>query len=392
MPPRLFVLAAATFATGTGTFVFSGLLEPMAADLGVSVALAGQLATAFTVAFALGAPVAASLLAGLDRKKVLVTALLAVAALNALSALAPDFASLFGLRVLTGLAATCVGPVASVAAVALAPVGQTGRALAAVMAGLTLSFILGIPLGSVVGAAFGWRATFAFAAIIAVAAAGLILALLPPVPRTADGRGRAAFAALAQGPVLHLLAISLIAFAATFSVVAFIGPVVTASTGLTGAGVGAMQAFVGVGSLIGLAIGGRLADRTASARPVAVIFAVMTVTLALYVPLTGGVLSGMPAKVLLAAVITSGAACLFALIPLVSARLSVAASDARMLAFAVNGSVISFGQGLGAVLGGLAGTVGGLAAHGLVGAMLALCGLGLVLAAGARAARLEATP
>ncbi len=392
LPPRLFVLAAATFATGTGTFVFSGLLEPMAADLRVSIGAAGQLATAFTVAFAIGAPIAANILAGSDRKRVLVLGLLALAALNMAAALAPDFASLMGLRIVTGLAATAIGPVASVAAVALAPPEQRGRAIAAVMAGLTLSFIFGIPLGSVVGAYFGWRATFVFAGLIAFGAALLIALVLPVVPMTAESRGRAAFAALWRGPVLILLASSLVAFAATFAVVAYIGPVVTAATGLTGSGVGAMQVFVGFGSILGIVTGGRLADRTEGTRPILFVFLVMAATLALYIPLVGEVFSPMVAKVLTAFVITAGAACLFTLVPLISARLSVAAQDARMVAFAVNGSVISFGQGLGAAFGGLATGLAGLAGNAMTGAALALAGAVLILVAQFRPVAREATP
>jgi DHA1 family inner membrane transport protein len=379
MTPRLFVLAAATFATGTGTFVFSGLLEPMAADLSVSVAAAGQLATAFTIAFAIGAPIAASLLAQADRKRVLVVALFAVAALHVAAALAPGYGSLMALRVVAGLVATAVGPVASVAAVALVPPEQRGRALALVMSGLTLSFIAGIPLGSVVGAAFGWRATFLFAALLAAAAALLILAVLPHVPKASESRGRAAFAMLAQGPLLVLFGISLIAFAATFCVVAYIGPVVTAATGLTGAGIGAMQAFVGIGSLLGLAAGGRLADASTSPKPFLAIFAIMALTLLFYVPLVQGLLTPLSAKVLMAVVLTAGAACLFAVIPLVSARLAGAAAEARMLALAINGSIISLGQGVGVALGGLAAGLFGLAGSALCGAALAVAGLALIL-------------
>ena len=59
--------------------------------------------------------------------------------------------------------------------------------MAAVLAGLTLSFVLGIPLGSVAGEWFGWRATFGFSGGLALAAAAAIAAVLPPVP----GWGRA---------------------------------------------------------------------------------------------------------------------------------------------------------------------------------------------------------
>ncbi len=65
---RLVVLALGTFAIGTGSFVFAGLLGDVAEDLEVSVGAAGQLITVYAVVYAVGSPVLVTLTGGVPRR------------------------------------------------------------------------------------------------------------------------------------------------------------------------------------------------------------------------------------------------------------------------------------------------------------------------------------
>ena len=385
MNPRVLILAMASFAVGTETYVFVGLLATLAADLGVTIGEAGQLATAFAITYALAAPFMAGLTAANNRKRILVAALLVLAVLNALAAVMPNFGALLAVRILCGLTATLVNPVAAAAAAALVPPERRGRALAIVLAGLTLSFTLGIPLGSVVGDAFGWRATFLFSGALALLAAIAVGAVLPDVP-SGDRAGLRTLTVGLEPRVLVNLGFTVIAFAATFSVVAFIGPVVTAISGLEGGHIGLMQGLVGVGCLLGAVIGGRIADRAQAAWAVGVIFTLIAATLAVYSVLMLAPASGhstVADTVMLALTILLGAAALFALAPIVQTRLVAAAPDRRNVVLALNGSMIFLGQGIGAAVGGVTIDVASLAFVGLAGASLAV--LGVVLAASTRA-------
>lgn len=387
MDPRILILALATFAAATQTYVFAGVLADLAADLGVSLPAAGQLASVFALVFAVSAPLTASAFAGTERRGLLVSALFLVALLNSAAANAPSFEALMGLRVITAAVSTLVAPVALSAAAALAPPERRGRALATVLAGLTLAFTFGIPLGSAVGGAEGWRATFALSSALAAAAAAGIAWVLPPVP--SDERpGLAGLRAMGAGAVWPLLALSAGAFLALFTVVAYIGPVVTRITGFTGAGVGAMQVFVGVGSVVGILLGGRAAD---AGRPRAAILACLgacCVSLASYsfwMTLGDGLPEGARTAGL-AATILLGASSLFALGPIVQARLVAVAAGARNVALAMNGSMVFLGQGLGAAVGGATLGLGGIEALGLVGAALAAATATLALGVPRRAA------
>ncbi|WP_137125478.1 MFS transporter [Roseomonas sp. HF4] len=372
---RIPILAAASFATATQSFVFAGLLAEMAADLAVPLASAGQLATAFALAFGLSAPVVAALLAGRERRAVMVGALLVLAALNLAIVAVASFPALLALRIAAGVAAAGVLPAATATAVALAPPEQRGRAVALVVGGTTLAFLLGIPFGSVVGDVFGWRGCFAFAAGIALLAAAAIRAMVPRVPGDAGGAA-GGVAALRIPGVAGTLALNFAAFAAVFSVAAYIGPITTAVSGLTGSGVAAMQALVGVASLAALPLGARLADRghrAARLLPAGAFGANL-----LQVGLLAGIAAGsLLAPALQAVAVLVSAGSLFALGPVLGARLAMLAPAARGFVMACNSSAIFLGQAAGAALGGLGIALGGLGGAGLAGAAAALAAMWL---------------
>jgi len=378
------VLALAAFASATQSFVFAGVLREMSDDLGVSLAAAGQLATVFALAFALAAPFVAALFARLGRRRLIVGALLALAALNTLMALAPAYLPLLGLRVLGGATAAAVVPTAIAAASALAPPEARGRAIAIVTAGTTAAFLLGLPMGSAVGEWFGWRACFAFAALVSGAAALAIRAALPEI--AGEASGLAGLRALCRPGLLAAYALTFSAFAAVFAVAAYIGPAVNRVSGLAGAEVGLIQALVGLASIAGLPIGARLADRVGIRAAVWLppgILAAQAVQAALLAGAADGTALALPAQ---AVAVFVSAASLFALGPVVSSRLVALAPEARAVALAGNASAVFLGQAGGAAVGGLFYEAAGPPGFGLAGAAFGVLALVAALRL-ARAAR-----
>jgi predicted MFS family arabinose efflux permease len=384
---RVPVLAAASFATSTQSFVYAGLLNELSRDLAIPVSQAGQLGTAFALSYGMSAIPMARLCARVPRRRLMVVALAVMALLNLGMAMAPSFPVLLGLRVLCGVAAAVIVPSASAVAAMLAPPEQRARALALVIGGTTAAFLLGIPLGSVAGAAFGWHGAFGLAALLCGLSAAAIRLILPEVP--GEGRGTAGLSAVLRPGVLPASGLVYACFAASFCTSAYIGPAVNAVSGLSGGGVGLMQAMSGLASILGLPLGTRLYERqgirAARLMPLVIIAAQL-----LQVALLEGVLRGsmlaIPAQAL--ALLASSAA-IFAIMPMVQARLVALAPDARSVVMAANASGIYLGQASGAALGGLAIAWGGLPGMSIAGALMACLGLALAmsLAAGAQSAR-----
>lgn len=373
----IWLLALANFALGTETYVYAGHLAALARDTHVSVAEAGQLASVFAITYALSAPVTAALIARFERRGVLVAGLLCLGMLNLLAVLASSLPELLALRIACGLAAGMVGPIASAAAAELAPPERRGRALAIVLAGMTAAFVLGIPMGSVVGDIFGWRGTFGWAAAIALLAA---LALRLGLPKIAGSIGsRPPFRSVLTSPVAGWLTLTAIGFAATFTVIAYVGPVVGAIAGLSGSGVGAMQALIGVGSILGIWLGGRAADSRDRSRPLVLSLCVSALALGGYGVLLTGAVPPTIAILPLGLCMIAGAAALFSRTPVIQAALVELADDARPIVLGLNGSAVFVGQSIGAALGGVAIATSGMPALGLIAALLALAAIPLAL-------------
>jgi predicted MFS family arabinose efflux permease len=103
-------LTLGAFAIGTEGFMIAGLLPALARDLNVGLAAAGHLVTAFSLGYAVGAPVMAVLTAGLERRRLLAVAMGGFALANLLAALAPSYAGLLGARLLLALSAASFMP------------------------------------------------------------------------------------------------------------------------------------------------------------------------------------------------------------------------------------------------------------------------------------------
>lgn len=369
----------------TCVFVFAGVLDPMAADLGVSVGVAGQLQSIFTVACAIFGPLLAIATQNLDRKAILAATLAALAVLNAITAMMSSFPALAVLRFLTGAAGSLALPMASTIAIMLVGPERRARALALVYAGVSLAFLTGIPLGSTVGEALGWQASFWLAAGLAAFSLVMVMAFVPRVA-TPPAPPKGAFRAVMRWPTTGYLLVTLCAFAAIFAAIGYIGPVVTRLTGMTGHGVGMIQMLSGIGSFLGLTLGARLVERQARG-PLIVLFATILVAQGVFALALIGRFSGGAGLAAVIAAMLIGSTSLFGTAPIVQSRMADAAGPAATLAFALNGSMVYLGQGVGVMLGGL--MLGAMGLEYVSTAGMAVAALGVILALALRFSRLR---
>ncbi|WP_137152779.1 MFS transporter [Devosia sp. FKR38] len=258
----LFALFLAAFAFGTAEFVIAGVLPEVAQGLGVTVPVAGYLVTAYAVGIAIGGP----LLAVATKKYPRKTVILVLAAIytlgQVLCATAPSFEFLLAARILVAVVHGTYFGIAAVVAVSLVPVDRRGFAVALILSGLTVSNILGVPGGTAIGNAFGWRATF-----WAVGALGLVatIAIALFLPRSAGAASTTGsfvreFKALARQQIVTSLLIVVLAMIGQYSLFTYIAPLLREVTGLDVNIVPWVLLLYGVGSTIGVFIGGRLAD------------------------------------------------------------------------------------------------------------------------------------
>ena len=384
MPFAIYTLALAAFVVGTQSYVFSGLLADLAADLDVTVARAGQLIAVFAITSAIASPLVVSALSRFERKRILIASLLGVCVVNLTTAFLPTFESFMAARVIVAIVSAAVMPMAGAIGAGLVPPDKQGQALGIILSGLTIAFIAGVPMGTVVGGAFGWRATFLFAALVALA---VIPAIAFVVPASEPGHvAPKADWGVIRRPVVQL-ALFLIgmAFVAAYPIIAYLGPIITITTGFEGASIGAMQSAIGFGSVGGLVLGSLLADRRHFVPNMRVMYFTLAAVLSLWalafviaVPGTGMTVG----LVALATFLTSAA--LIAPSPAIEKALVQADPAQSALTLAMNTSVIYLGQGIGAGLGGLVVGSLGFGMLGYVGGVLAFGAFLVALAFQAR--------
>ncbi|QUC59318.1 MFS transporter [Streptomyces sp. A2-16] len=266
MPLPLYLLALAVFAMGTSEFMLAGLLPDIASDLDVTVATAGVLTSAFAIGMIVGAPLVAALARNWPRRPVLLGFVLVFAAAHAVGAGTTSFPLLFATRVVAAVANAGFLAVALTAAAALVSPDRKGRALAVLLSGTTVATIAGVPGGSVLGAAFGWRATFWAVAVLCLPAALGILKGIPAGHGEDEAAARPALrvelAELARPRLILVMLLGALVNAATFGSLTFLAPVVTDSAGLGELWISVALVLFGAGSFVGVTIAGRLSDRS----------------------------------------------------------------------------------------------------------------------------------
>jgi predicted MFS family arabinose efflux permease len=383
MDKRLIWLAVGSFTISTEGFVISSLLPDIAADAGISLPLAGCLITAFALAYAIGAPILATLTGEWDRRRVILWTLAFFVLGNVVAALSSSFAMLMAARIVMALSSGLFAATAQATAVALVDEHHRARAIAVVVGGTTVAVALGAPLGALVATFAGWRGTF-YAIAVFGALAGAVLAWR--LPRGLSGTRlplSTRLAAAMRPGVRPMLATTLLTLTGAFTIFSYIAPLAAKTAGLGEMALPGLLLAFGIGAVVGNIAGGQAADRFGAARTVGWALALLSAILALYsaVPLLP---HAMAAPALFSLTALWGVVG-WAFPPAQASRIVRLAPEAAPLVLSLNGSALYFGVALGAVVGGLVLEYGTAADLGIAGALFSLAALGVLAASRAPA-------
>ncbi|MER6582878.1 MFS transporter [Nonomuraea sp. NPDC001023] len=370
MPLALLALAIGAFGIGTTEFVIMGLLPEIAGDYGVSIPTAGLLVTGYAIGVVIGAPLMTVLGTRISRKTMLLVLMGLFVIGNLVSALAPGFGVMLGGRIVASMAHGAFFGIGSVAAADLVAPHKKAGAIATMFTGLTVANIVGVPLGTFIGQAVGWRTTFALVAVLGLVGLLGIAVLVPAVPRPEGTRLRPELTAFRNPQVLLAMAMTVLGFGGVFAAITYVAPMMTQVAGYSADAVTWLLVLFGVGMFLGNLLGGRFADRAlmpllyTTLGGLAVVLALFTLT--------------AHDKVAAAVSIFLVGALGFATVPPLQKRVLDQAHGAPTLASAVNIGAFNLGNALAAWLGGLVIAAGlGYTAPNWVGALLAAAALAL---------------
>ncbi len=364
VPPAF--LALGTFAIGTESFMIAPLLPVMAADFGRSVSVVALLVVVFTLVLALSSPVSTVLTGRLRRRSVLLGAMGIFATGNLLAAFSETFAALLVARVMMAVAAGLYIPSANGLAGVIVPPHLRGRALAFVSAGQTLAIAFGLPLGGVIGHAFGWRATFLLVAVMSMTA---ILGILTGIPRNAGSDVavlglNARVALIGNRAVLRLLAISLFWSIGAYAAYPFLAEYLAAVLNFGAGAITATVSLWGVAAAAGVLSGGALNDRFGADGVVRASLAVLGLSFLMLAIATA--MPSSTAFILVLIAVALWGFTVWSFFPAQMARLvTTSGASQAAVALALNTSTMYLGFSLGSGLGAIvlaAGAIWGICA------------------------------
>lgn len=343
---NLLLLSGAMFALGLDAYVLAGILPSIAASFSISEGEAAQVVTAFTLCYAVAAPIIATALAGQPIRRILVLAMTLFIIGNVLSVVVSSFTLLIVSRCIAGAGAGTFAPVAAAVAGTLVPKERKGRALGMILGGMGTGTVVGVPIGIQISKQFGWQATLLLVALIGLVTVIGILAKLPAVAVAPPPSLRARLKMLTHPRIASVVTVTLFTAIASLGLYTFIAPM------LNDLGKGADPSVYlwvwGIGGVAGAFSVGHIIDRTGHPGIVLlVILSVLSLSL-LSLPLTASV----PAVVSFLPFLLWGAMGWSSLAPQQHVLLDLE-PDHGSVAVALNSSANYLGSAIGAMLGGV---------------------------------------
>ncbi len=365
----LIALAISAYGIGTTEFVPVGLLTSIAEDLNIGLTFAGLLISGYAIGVAVGAPIITALTNRMSRKKLLMSLMVLFIIGNGIAALSPSFELLLIARFVTAFSHGVFFSIGSTIAVQLVAPEKKASAIALMFTGLTIAIVTGVPLGTLIGEVFNWRATFAgvalFGLIALIASAILIPNRLKQSPPVAFSD---MIKLITNGRLVLAFLITALGYGGTFVAFTYLTPLLHDVTGLSSGAINIMLIGYGLAVAIGNSLGGRWANKS----PIRALFimfilqAAVLVLLTFLVPYRTAGIIGVLLMGLFAFMNVPG---LQLYVVQLAEKYFPAAVD---VASAINISAFNIGIAIGSVIGGLVVDSFGLVHTPWVGALLVI--------------------
>ncbi len=279
MPLALFALTIAAYAIGTTEFVIVGLLPTVAADLHITLPLAGLIVSVYALGVTFGAPVITALTGHIARKKLLLGLMALFILGHVVSAFSTGYAMLLVARVISAFAHGVFFSVGATIAASLVPENRRASAIAMMFMGLTVAIVTGVPIGTLIGQHFGWRTTFGAVAGLGAIAFIAIAALLPSgISKAAPASLLDQVRVLGSGRLLLVFAMTALGYGGTFVAFTYLAAILEQITGFGAASVSLILVLYGIAIAIGNLAGGRIADKN-PVKALIGLFALQAITL-----------------------------------------------------------------------------------------------------------------
>ena len=366
-PIAIWMLAIGAFAIGMTEFVIMGLLPNIARDFDVSVSQAGQLITGYALGVAIGGPIIVMLTIKWNRKYLLLALMAIFIVGNIAASFSPNYGFMMTSRIITSLAHGSFFGIGSILAASMVKPEKRASAMALMFMGLSMSNILGVPFGTLIGQNFGWPMTFIIISVIGALALIGIIIFVPMKKETVKSSVLNELKILKEKRLWLTLAVTLFGFSSVFAYFTYISTVLIDVSHVQENLISYLLIIFGIGVTLGNVVGGKLADWNLN-KALKIIFSVFILYfILLYFVQMNGLL--MVAGIFFFGLIG------FSMSPSLQYKSTLISQDAPTLASTLNQSAFNLGNALGAFIGGVVVTNLPVASLSLIAPILTLIGL-----------------
>lgn len=346
MNPKIYILAMACFVSGAVELIVGGILDLIASDLGISLSAAGQLITLFSIVYALSGPVLLTLTAKMERKKLYQLALLVFIIGNIISTISPNFTILLLARVLSAASSSLIVVLSITMASQMVESTYRARAIGTIFMGVSGSLVLGVPLGLMLGNAYGWRAPFFMITCLSVLAMLAIRRYIDKTPPVTSIPLRTQLKTLKNGKIIFAHLISIFMLTGHLTLYAYLTPFLQETLHINASLLSVFYFIFGIAAVAGGGIGGWVSDRFGSEKSIIMIVTAFGVMMFL-MPLSTFSMYACLAVMMLWSMLS------WSISPSLQSYLIQSAPESAEIQQSLNNSAMHIGIALGSGIGGV---------------------------------------
>ncbi len=254
----VFVLTA--FMLGCNEFIMIGIISDIAHQFNVSIAVVGYLVTIFATVYAISTPLITIFTNRFSRFKTLMVLMLVFLIGNTATALAPNYFMLVVARMVTAAVAGSIISLIMTFASSVAPMDKRPALISWIFSGFSIASVFGVPIGTAISTAYGWRNAFLIVSVISVLTLGLLFWLLPrQIKQVTSSLGKQL--SLMKDPrVYDGVVLVLFGAAAMYGYYTYIRPLLTTELGFSLSSLNWLLFLLGLMSIFSNQLSGQLAS------------------------------------------------------------------------------------------------------------------------------------
>lgn len=255
----IFVLTA--FLLGCNEFMIVGIISDLAQSFNGSLSLLGLLVTLFGIVYAGTTPVLTAWTNRWPRYHVLMWLMGIFCIGNTLTAMAPNLFWLFVSRVITAAVAGTIISLVLAFVSLLTPMEKRGMTVAAVFAGFSIATIIGVPVGTMISAAFSWRVSFGVISILSMLVWFLLAKILPRYSEQMAGNLNGQLSMFKDARIVWGIVVMIALTAAEYAFYTYIRPLIVKQLGFSVNQLSLLLGLIGIMFILGNLTAGQLIER-----------------------------------------------------------------------------------------------------------------------------------